>query len=91
MVHASKVLLKIIVSRIQLKYLSEINEEQSGFVKGKGTREQMVNIRIIMEKYKEYNIPLSLYIHVLTLTMLRHLIASTISYCTARHAKNGLT
>ena len=41
-----------------LKYLSEINEEQSGFVKGKGTREQMVNIRIIMEKYKEYNIPL---------------------------------
>ena len=40
MVHASKVLLNIIVSRIQLKYLSEINEEQSGFVKGKGTREQ---------------------------------------------------
>ena len=58
MVHASKVLLKIIVSRIQLKYLSEINEEHSCFVKGKGTREQMVNIRIIMEKYKEYNIPL---------------------------------
>ena len=58
MVHASKVLLKIIVSRIQLKYLSEINEEPSGFVKGKGTREQMVNIRIIMKKYKEYNIPL---------------------------------
>ena len=57
-VHASKVLLKIIVSRIQLKYLSEISEEQSGFVKGKGTREQMVNIRIIMEKYKQYNIPL---------------------------------
>ena len=52
MVHASKVLLKIIVSIIQLKYLSEINEEQSGFVKEKGTREQMVNIRIIMEKYK---------------------------------------
>ena len=58
MVHTSKVLLKNIVSRIQLKYLSEINEEQSGFVKGKGTREQMVNIRIIMEKYKEYNSPL---------------------------------
>ena len=51
MVHASKVLLKIIVSRIQLKYLSEVIEEQSGFVKGKGTREQMINIRIIMEKY----------------------------------------
>ena len=48
---ASKVLLKIIVSRTQLKYLSEINEEQSGFEKDKGTREQMVNIRIIMEKY----------------------------------------
>ena len=35
-----------------------MREERSGFVKGKGTREQMVNIRIIMEKYKEYNIPL---------------------------------
>ena len=57
-VHASKVLLKIIVARIQLKYLSEINEEQSGFVIGKGTRGQMVSIRIIMEKHKEYNIPL---------------------------------
>ena len=58
MVHVGKVLLKNIVSRIQLKYLSEINEEQSGFVKGNGTREQMVNITIITEKYKEYNIPL---------------------------------
>ena len=77
MAHASKVLLKIIVSRIQLKYLSEINEEQSGFVKGKWTREQIVNIRIIMEKYTEYNIPLYTCA---SLTMLRHLIASTISY-----------
>lgn len=57
-VHASKVLLKIFVSRMQLKYTSEISEEQSGFVKGKGTREQIVNIRIIMEKSKAYNIPL---------------------------------
>ena len=43
---------------MQLKYAAEISEEQSGFVKGKGTREQITNIRIIMEKCKEYNIPL---------------------------------
>ena len=85
MVHASKVLLKIIVSRIQLKYLSEINEEQSGFVKGKGTREQMVNIRIIMEKYKEYNIPL----YMCFIDYAKDLIASTISYCGKTCKKMG--
>ena len=57
-VHASKVLLEVVVARMHLKYSSEISEEQSGFVKGKGTREQITNLRIIMEKCREYNIPL---------------------------------
>ena len=44
-VHASKVLLKIIKYRIKLHYDRVMAEEQDGFVDG--TREQMVNIRVI--------------------------------------------
>ena len=57
-VHASKVLLKIIKGSIKLHYDREMAEEQAGFVEGKGTREQIVNIRIIIEKCRDQNIPL---------------------------------
>ncbi|XP_014784746.1 uncharacterized protein LOC106879609 [Octopus bimaculoides] len=57
-VHASKILLRIIVGRLQRKYGSVIAEEQAGFVKGRGTGEQIVNIRMMIEKFKECNIPL---------------------------------
>ena len=33
-------------------------EEQAGFVEGKGTREQIVNIRIIIERCRDQNMPL---------------------------------
>lgn len=59
-VHASKVLLRIIINRIKVKYQQEIAQEQAGFVDGKGTREQIVNIRMIMEKCKELEHPLYL-------------------------------
>lgn len=36
----------------------EIAEEQAGFVKGKGTREQILNLRQIIEKAREFNKPL---------------------------------
>ena len=57
-VRASKVLLKIIKGRIKLHYGRAMAEEQAGFVEGKGTREQTVNIRIIIEKCRDQNIPL---------------------------------
>ena len=57
-VHASKVLLKIIKGKIKLHYDREMAEEQAGFVEGNGTREQIVNIRIITEKCRYQNIPL---------------------------------
>ena len=57
-VHASKVLLKTIINRIKKKYQTETAEEQAGFVEEKGTREQIVNIRIIMEKCKAFQVPL---------------------------------
>lgn len=54
--HASKVLLRIIDRRLQ-KYLDrQIPAEQAGFVQGKGTREQIFNIRQIIEKAREFNI-----------------------------------
>ena len=49
---------KIIKGKIKLHYDREMAEEQVGFVEGKGTREQIVNIRIIIEKCREQNIPL---------------------------------
>ena len=55
--HASKILLKIIMSRIKNKYFAEISEEQAGFVEGKGTREQIVNMRNIIQKCRDHNIP----------------------------------
>ena len=57
-VHASKILLKIIVNRIKIKYSTEISEEQAGFVEGRGTREHVVNVRQVMEKCRGHNIPL---------------------------------
>ncbi len=49
----AKVLLKIIKGRIKLHYNGEMTEEQAGFVEVKGTREQIVNIRIIIEKCRD--------------------------------------
>ena len=57
-VHASKVILKIIIKRIKKRYREEISEEQAGFVEDKGTRDRIVNIRNIMEKCKNQNIPI---------------------------------
>ena len=51
--HASKILLLILTSRIQSTILKEISDLQSGFVPGKGTREGIFNLRMIMERYLE--------------------------------------
>ena len=56
--HSTCLLLKIIKGRIKLHYDREMAEEQAGFVEGKGTREQIANIRIIIEKCRDQNIPL---------------------------------
>lgn len=52
--HASKVLLKIILERIRNKTEEEIADEQAGFRKGRGTRDQIANLRIIMQKTREH-------------------------------------
>ena len=58
-VHATKVLLKIIKGRIKLHYDREMAEEQAGVMERKGTKEQIVDIRISIEKCRNQNIPLT--------------------------------
>ena len=52
--HASKVMLKILQARL-LQYVNrELPDVQAGFRKGRGTRDQIANIRWIMEKAREF-------------------------------------
>ena len=50
--HASKVMLKILQARLQQYVNHELSDVQAGFRKGRGTRDQIANIRWIMEKSK---------------------------------------
>jgi hypothetical protein len=52
--HASKILLKIIQDRLATYSEREISEEQAEFRKGRGTRDQIANIRWILERTTEY-------------------------------------
>ena len=51
--HASKLMLKILQARLQQYVNSELPDVQAGFRKGRGTRDQIANIRWIMEKARE--------------------------------------
>ena len=48
--HASKVMLKILQVGLQQYMNCEIPDSQAGFRKGRGTRDQIANIRWIIEK-----------------------------------------
>lgn len=56
----SKVLLHIINERLKTFLLPQISDEQRGFIPGKGTREQLLNARQIIEKAREHNLKLYL-------------------------------
>ena len=52
--HVSKVMLKILQARLQ-KYVKHVLPDiQAGFRKGRGTRDQMANIRWIIKKAREF-------------------------------------
>ena len=51
--HASKVLLKILPARLQQYVNRELPDIQAEFRKGRGTRDQIANIRWIIEKARE--------------------------------------
>ena len=52
--HAGKVVLKILQARLQQYVNCELPDVQAGFRKGRGTRNQIANIRWIMEKAREF-------------------------------------
>ena len=52
--HANKVILKILQARLQRDINQELQDVQAGFRKGRGTRDQIVNILWIIEKAKEF-------------------------------------
>ena len=52
--HASKVMLKILQARLQQYVNRELPDVQACFRKGRGTKDQIANIRWIMEKATEF-------------------------------------
>ena len=52
--YASKVMLKILQARLQQYVNREVPHVQAGFRKGRGTRDQIVNICWIIEKAREF-------------------------------------
>ena len=50
MSHSSKVMLKILQARLQKYVNQELPDVQAGFRKGRGTRDQIANIRWIIKK-----------------------------------------
>ena len=52
--HASKVMLKILQARLQEYVSCELPDVQTGFRKGRGTRDQIANIRWIIKKAREF-------------------------------------
>ena len=50
--HAAKVMLKILLARLQKYVDHELPDVQAGFRKGRGTRDQIANIRWIIQKSK---------------------------------------
>ena len=52
--HTSKVILKILQAKLQQYVNCELPDVQAGFRKGRATRDQIANIRWIMEKAREF-------------------------------------
>ena len=52
--HASKLMLKILLDRLQQNVNPEFPNIQAGFRKGRGTRDQIANICCIMEKARKF-------------------------------------
>ena len=52
--YASKIMLKILQARFQQYVNRELPDVQAGFRKGRGTRDQIANIRWIVKKASEF-------------------------------------
>ena len=52
--HTTNVILKILQGRLQQYVTRELPDVQAGFRKGRGTRDQIANLRWIIEKAREF-------------------------------------
>ena len=52
--NTSKVMLKILQTRLQQYVNQELPDVQAGFIKDRGTRDQIANIHSIIEKAREF-------------------------------------
>ena len=52
--HASKVMLKILQTKLQRYMNRGLSDVQAGFRKGRGTRDQVANIHWVIEKSREF-------------------------------------
>ena len=77
---ASKVMLKILQTRLQQYVNHELPDGQAGFRKGRGTRDQISNIRWIMEKAREFQ--KNIYLNTALLTMPKPLTLQITINCT---------
>ena len=59
--HANKVMLKILQARLQQYMNLELPDGQAGFRKGKGIRDQIANIHLIIEKAREFQENISFF------------------------------
>ena len=75
--HASKVMLKILQARLQQYVNQELQDVQAGFRKGRGTRDQDANICFVTEKAREFQ-KTSTYT---SLTTLKPLTVWITKYC----------
>ena len=53
-IHARKVMLKILQASLQQYMNHELSDVEAGFRKGRGTRDQIANICLIIEKAREF-------------------------------------
>ena len=53
--HASKILPKVIMKRMENKLEEEVSNTQAGFGKNRGTRDHIFNLKMIIQKYWEVN------------------------------------
>ena len=74
--HASKVKVKILQARLQHYANQEIPDIQARFRKGRGTRDQIANIRWVIEKAREFQKNISV-----SLTMLKPLTVWIMTNC----------
>ena len=67
--HSSKIMLRIILNRLNPQVECILSDEQAGFRKGKSTVEQIFNCRILMERHIE-----SQRTYIIILSILRKLL-----------------